>query len=63
MMEATLLLATIAQHVSFDLATEQPIELEPLITLKPKGGMPLILHWRKEMYGANRGERVTIAGA
>ncbi len=41
MMEAQLLLATIAQRYAFELEPGHKIELDPSITLRPKGGMPM----------------------
>ncbi len=41
MMEAQLLLATIAQRYAFELEPNHKVELEPSITLRPKGGMPM----------------------
>jgi cytochrome P450 len=38
-MEAHLLLATLVQHVTFELVPGQVVEPEPLITLRPKGGV------------------------
>jgi len=43
MMEAQLLLATIASQWEFALATDQTISPEPLITLRPKDGLPMTL--------------------
>ena len=43
MLEAQLLLATIAQQYELDLVPEHPVELEPLITLRPKHGMMMTL--------------------
>jgi cytochrome P450 len=39
LMEGQLLLATLAQRVTFDLAAGQQVETEPLVTLRPKFGM------------------------
>ena len=39
MMEAQLVLATIAQRVKFELVSGHPVELEPSITLRPKFGL------------------------
>jgi cytochrome P450 len=45
--EGPLILATIGQRYRFELLhPSQPLELEPQITLGPKGGMPLRLHRR-----------------
>ncbi|MBL8956897.1 MAG: cytochrome P450, partial [Myxococcaceae bacterium] len=46
MMELQLLLATLAREVRFEVSSPDAIELEPLITLRPKKGMPARLHWR-----------------
>ncbi len=40
-MEAHLLLATIARRVRFELSSDRAVELEPLVTLRPKGGLPM----------------------
>ena len=42
MMEAKLILATIAQHYRLHLAPEHPVEPEPSFTLKPRYGMPMM---------------------
>ena len=47
MMEATLLLATIAQRFRFELAPKQVIEPLFSVTLRPKNGIRMILHERK----------------
>lgn len=39
MMEAVLVLTTLAQHVRVDLVPGHPIDLDPLITLRPKYGI------------------------
>jgi cytochrome P450 len=39
LMEGHLLLATIARRVRFELASTKPVEPEPLVTLRPKGGI------------------------
>ena len=46
MLEAQLLLATIAQQYELDLVPEHPVELEPLITLRPKHGIMMTLRPR-----------------
>jgi cytochrome P450 len=46
MTEAILLLATIAQHYRLDLAPGQVAIPEPLITLRPKGGLPMLVTQR-----------------
>ena len=47
MMEATLVLATIMQRYHLSLAPGQTIEMEPLITLRPKGKMRMIASERE----------------
>jgi cytochrome P450 len=44
MQEAPLILATVAQHYRLDLVPGHPVEMEPLITLRPRGGMLMTLH-------------------
>jgi cytochrome P450 len=46
MTEAILLLATIAQRFRAELQPGYRVEIEPLITLRPKGGLPMILRAR-----------------
>ena len=46
MVEATLLLATIQQRFHLDLATDRPVEVFPSVTLRPKGGLPVIVRKR-----------------
>ncbi|GAC1357274.1 MAG: cytochrome P450 [Polyangiales bacterium] len=41
MMEGQLLVATIAQRARFELAPGVRVEPEPLVTLRPRGGMPM----------------------
>ncbi len=41
MMEARLLLATMMQRAHFDLAPGHVVQLDPSVTLAPKGGMPM----------------------
>ena len=40
-MEGHLVLATLAQRVSFSLVTGQRIDTEPLVTLRPKNGIKM----------------------
>ncbi len=47
MMEARLMLATMAQHYQMRLKPGQIVELDPLITLRPKNGMPLLVEARE----------------
>jgi cytochrome P450 len=44
MMEATLLLATIAQQCDLDLVPDHPVAALPSITLRPKHGMRMYIH-------------------
>ncbi len=46
LMEARLLLATLASRYRLTLAPGQRVEPEPLITLNPKGGLPMTAHAR-----------------
>ena len=39
MMEAELVLATLAQRLRFDLLPGEHVRLEPSITLRPRGGV------------------------
>ena len=43
MLEAQLILATIAQRYELELVPERPVQLEPLITLRPKYGLMMML--------------------
>jgi cytochrome P450 len=47
MMEATLLLATIGQKFRLTLAPDQSIEMLPLVTLRPKHGIKMMLQERR----------------
>ena len=44
MMEAQIVLATVAQHVRLDLVPGHPVEVEPLVTLRPRHGIRMTLH-------------------
>jgi len=46
MMEGQLLLATLAQHVRLRLAGEQQVKPEPLVSLRPKNGIKMIVERR-----------------
>lgn len=46
LMELVMVIATIAQKFTFELVQSHPIELEPLVTLRPKFGIELIVHKR-----------------
>ena len=47
MMEAQLLLATIASRYQLSLPAGHTVEVNPMITLNPKGGLPMILKQRQ----------------
>jgi len=49
LMEARLLLATIAQRYRLSLAPGQTVEMNPMITLNPKGGLPMTVHARAHL--------------
>lgn len=53
LMEARLILATIAQHYRVRVQAEQPITPEPLITLRPLGGVPARLEIRQKLEVGN----------
>lgn len=46
MTELQLMLATIAQQFRLSLPTDHEVEIEPYISLRPKGGLPMTLHTR-----------------
>jgi cytochrome P450 len=52
MMEARLLLATIAQRYSLSLTPGQQVEMNPMITINPLGGLPMTLHARERRVNA-----------
>jgi cytochrome P450 len=41
LMEGHLILATLARKLRFELLSPRPIQAEPLVTLRPKGGVPV----------------------
>ncbi|MDX1615313.1 MAG: cytochrome P450 [Candidatus Promineifilaceae bacterium] len=43
MTEATLILAMVAQSFELELIDDRSVEIEPLITLRPKNGLPMIV--------------------
>ncbi len=53
MMEMTLVLATLLQHVRFELAPGQNVDLDTAITLRPKDGLRLTLHQRDPAYDSS----------
>jgi cytochrome P450 len=42
LMEGTLVLATIARRWRFRAVSDEPPELQPVVTLRPRGGLPLV---------------------
>jgi cytochrome P450 len=44
--EAVLILATLAQHVRLSLAPDETVEIQQYITLRPKGGLRMVLEHR-----------------
>jgi cytochrome P450 len=54
MMEAKLLLATIASRYRLSLAPGHKVEMNPMITLNPKGGLPMTLHARERVQAHER---------
>jgi cytochrome P450 len=42
LMEAHIVLAALLQRVRLDMATSRPVRTETLITLRPKGGLPMV---------------------
>lgn len=55
MVEARLILATLAQRYRFELAPGHRVAIEPRITLVPKGGMPMIVRGRTRDRAPARG--------
>ena len=49
MMEAQLVLATIAQRYHLALAPDQKVEMQPLITLRPRNGLHMTIKQREEV--------------
>jgi cytochrome P450 len=47
LMEAQLLLATMAQQYRLTLAPGQKVDMQPMITLNPKGGLPMTIQRRQ----------------
>jgi hypothetical protein len=46
MMEAQLVLATVAQRYSLRLVPGHPVEPQVLLTMRPRFGLPMTLHSR-----------------
>lgn len=45
-LEGVLCLATILQHWRLDRSSREPVVPQPLLTLRPQGGLPMVLHRR-----------------
>ena len=48
LMEGQIILSTIASHVSMELASRRPVELQPFITLRPKNGVNVEIRRRAQ---------------
>jgi cytochrome P450 len=46
LLEGHLVLATLVQRVTFEFASQCDVEPQPLVTLRPKGGIPLVVRKR-----------------
>jgi hypothetical protein len=53
MMEAILLLATMAQRYRMSLAVGKKVKMLPSVTLRPKNGIRMVLHERRERVAAD----------
>lgn len=71
MMEAILIIATVARRFRMTPADARPLELDASITLRPRNGIPMIVHDRRALGGpppeaagdgAERGPRALRAG-
>lgn len=60
MMEAMLLLATIAQQVRMEPASAAPVIAVPSFTLRPKNGLPMKLHFREHFSITQTGRDAAI---
>jgi cytochrome P450 len=47
LLEGQIVLAALAQRITFESASTREIQTEPLITLRPKGGVPLLVRRRQ----------------
>jgi cytochrome P450 len=45
-MEARLILVTLTQHLRFDLVSGREVRTDPQVTLRPLGGLPMLVHRR-----------------
>jgi len=61
LLEGHLVLATLAQRVTFEAPSPRVIEPEPLITLRPTGGVPLVV--RRRRLAATQGAHQPAAAA
>ncbi|MEZ4866578.1 MAG: cytochrome P450 [Caldilineaceae bacterium] len=61
MMEAQLVLATVAQHYALDLAPNARVVPQPLITLTTKYGLPMQLHERQQQTEESTPASLSIA--
>ncbi len=57
MMEARLILASVAQRYRLSLVSDTPVVPEPLVTLRPKGGMPMMVEARSRDVDAMKPEQ------
>jgi len=48
MLESALVIARLAQQFQFRLMTARQVETEPLVTLRPKHGIPMTIHLRRK---------------
>jgi len=62
MMEATLLLATVAQRFQFRLVPDHPVIAVPSFTLRPKHGIKMRLEARSSAGAKNAAVRTSHAG-
>lgn len=44
LMEGQIILSTIAAHAGMELVSQRPVGLQPLLTLRPKNGVPVKIH-------------------
>ncbi len=57
LLEGQLVLAALAQRVEFSSANDRVIEPEPLITLRPRGGVPLVVRRRPGVTAERKEEK------
>jgi cytochrome P450 len=63
LLEGQLVLATLAQRVTFEATSDRVIEPEPLITLRPKHGVPLVVRRRPPASTVREEPRPMVAAA